>query len=151
MSQPLSQPGPEHKQLELFVGHWQTEGEIQTGPGQTERLVATDTYEWLPGGFFLLHRVDGHLGEAEVKTLEVIGYDAAKQRYFTQSFDNQGQAVSYHASLTEHDWKIFGTSERFSGHFNQDATVLKGQWERSEDGVHWQAWMDIKLTKQNPG
>lgn len=54
-----------------------------------------DTYEWLPGGFFLIHRVDGRMGEAEVTAIEIIGFDASIQAYLTRSFDNQGNAGTY--------------------------------------------------------
>lgn len=73
-------PGPEHRRLEIFVGEWRTEGEIlATEAGPASRLTAIDRYEWLPGGFFLLHHVDARMGDVEIKTLEIIGYDAESE------------------------------------------------------------------------
>jgi len=41
-------------------------------------ITGTDIYEWLPGGFFLLHRVDVVIGEQAVRAIELIGeYDPA--------------------------------------------------------------------------
>lgn len=61
---------PELGRLEPFVGAWATEGEmVADRPATRARFKATDTYEWLPGGHFLLHRISrpdgrGKLGGA---------------------------------------------------------------------------------------
>jgi hypothetical protein len=145
---PAPGPRPEHKRLDVFVGRWETEGQI-TDPssGRTSRLTAVDTYEWLPGEFFLLHRVDGRMGEAEVKAIEIIGFDASSRTYFTHSFDNQGRAAAYKATLEDGVWTITGDAERFRGEFSDDRKKLTGKWERSPDGSRWVPWMDIQLTK----
>jgi hypothetical protein len=45
-------PGREHERLEVLVGRWRTEGRTQESPDSpAAEIVATDTYEWLPGGF----------------------------------------------------------------------------------------------------
>jgi hypothetical protein len=141
-------PGPAHRALEVFVGTWQTEGVITAGPsGPVSRLQAVDTYEWLPGGFFLLHRVDGHMGDEPVQALEVIGYDASRERYVTWSFDHQGATGTYQALLRDGAWTIYGESERFSGAFSDDRLTLTGTWEQSSDGATWVPWMTITLRK----
>jgi hypothetical protein len=145
---PKHAPGPEHEALQIFVGTWNTEGEIEatsTEPGS--RLKARDTYEWLPGGFFLLHRVEGCMGTTDVQSLEIIGYDATSRRYFTHSFDNYGVASAYQALLADDSWTILGDSERFLGRFNDDGTALSGTWERLADDSTWIPWMTITLTK----
>jgi hypothetical protein len=147
MSEQSNQPGPGHRRLEIFVGTWKTEGRILDSSGPSSRLTAVDTYEWMPGEFFLLHHVDGRMGDEEVKTLEVIGFDAASQGYRTHSFDNHGNAGTYTASLHDRAWKIWGETERFTGEFAEDGSTLAGQWERATDGELWQPWMEITLTK----
>lgn len=142
-------PSREHKRLNILVGSWKTEGKVSQSPSTTAMsLVAVDTYEWLPGGFFLIHCVDGHMGDDEVKTTEIIGFKASNQLYFSQSFDNQGNTNTYQASLDEKIWKIFGESERFTGSFSDDGNNLVGKWERSTDSSNWVPWIDIKLTKE---
>ena len=146
-SQP-STPRAEHRRLQIFVGTWRTEGEIVTDPAApTARLQATDTYEWLAGEYFLLHRVDGRMGDDVVQALEVIGYDADRGAYFTHAFDNQGNAVAYEASLRGPAWSIAGPSERFTGIFSEDGTRLTGTWERFVEGAGWTHWMTMSLTK----
>lgn len=60
-----------------------SEGVVLEGPsGPATRITGTDAYEWLPGGFFLLHHVDVHVGDEKVDAFEVIGgYDAATGTY----------------------------------------------------------------------
>ena len=141
-------PNPALQRLDVFVGKWNTEGLIKESPsGPDKKLKATDIYEWLPGGFFLIHYVDGHMGDEEVKTIEIIGYDDLSQTYFTHSYDNQGSAARYQANLLDSVWTIKGELERFNGSFSDDGGTLSGTWEMSVDGMNWVSWMDIKLTK----
>lgn len=142
-------PGPEHQRLEIFVGTWKTEGRIleSDSSGPPSRLTAVDIYDWGPGGFFLIHHVDGRMGEEEVKTIEIIGFDAASQEYRMHSFDNQGNTATYKAILRGRAWKIWGEAERFTGEFSEDGSSLSGRWERSAGGAGWQPWMEITLTR----
>ena len=49
-------PGPEHKLLEIFIGKWMNEGATVAAPGEPPvRITTSDVYEWMPGGFFVLH------------------------------------------------------------------------------------------------
>ncbi|MED1801389.1 DUF1579 family protein [Brevibacillus porteri] len=113
--QEVLKPDPALSHLNVFVGKWMTEGLITESPsGPAVKLKAIDTYEWLPGGFFLIHHVDGLIGDKEVKTIEIIGYDASNQVYFTHAYDNHGSMASYYANLLGRDWKITGNTEAVS-------------------------------------
>ena len=59
-----------------LVGRWRSEGPVV---GEVPvPITGTDIYEWLPGGFFLLHHVDVVIGEQAVRAIELIGeYDPA--------------------------------------------------------------------------
>lgn len=146
--QPIPTPGPEHRRLEIFVGEWRTEGEVLASDSSPAvRFTALDTYEWLAGGFFLLHHVDAQMGDTQVKALEVIGYDAASQTYTTHSYDNLGGSIAYQGILSGRAWTVFGDSERFHGEFSADGNTLTGRWEQRRDGSNWRPWMDVKLTR----
>jgi hypothetical protein len=140
--------GPEHERLDVFVGRWHTRGEILAGGANAAAtLEAIDTYEWLPGGFFLLHHVDGRMGGEVVQALEIIGYDASRPGYFTHAFDSQGRFSSYESELRDGALTIRGRTERFSGQFSPDGGTLTGSWERSDDGGRWSPWMKVTLKK----
>ncbi|HYD51246.1 MAG TPA: DUF1579 family protein [Gemmatimonadaceae bacterium] len=140
-------PPPEMAALAAFVGTWRTEGEIVDGRGApVARLLATDRYEWLGGGRFLVHHVDGRMGDEPVQALEVIGWDAERRRYQTQAFDAAG-ATRWEAMLAQGRWTIQGETERFTGTFTADGRALDGTWEqRGEDGA-WRRWMTLRLTR----
>jgi VCBS repeat-containing protein len=141
-------PGPEHERLNAFVGTWKTEGETRASPlGPAARITAVDTYEWFPGGFFLVHHVDARVGDEEIKVIEIIGHDASNGRYFTRSFDSQGNAGTYEVSVRDGRWTFTGKSERATVQVSADGKTMTANWERSEDGSTWLPWMDVKLTR----
>ncbi|WP_246079639.1 DUF1579 family protein [Paenibacillus piri] len=135
------------ERLQPFIGKWKTKGTIVLPTGAEVRLDADDTYEWLPGGYFLIHHVNGLMGEDEVKAIEIIGFHEDDDMYVTTSYDNRGVVANYKAQLHERDWTIIGSTERFRGSFGEDGRTLAGVWELAGDGAEWKKWMDIVLTK----
>jgi Protein of unknown function (DUF1579) len=80
-------PSAEIQRLHLFVGKWNTEGETHaSADAPAVKVTGVNTYEWMTGKFFLVHRADGHMGNEELNTLEFIGYDASSQMYTCHSF-----------------------------------------------------------------
>lgn len=142
-----SRPGPEHERLAAFVGRWKTRGEVRaSGDSPALEIAGVDTYEWLPGGFFLLHRVDVRIGGERVEAVEVIGWDAAAGAYFAHSYDSRGNADTMRASVEGGVWTFLGKAERFTGGFSHGGRTLAGLWERRE-GSRWLPWMDVRLTR----
>jgi hypothetical protein len=125
-------PSAEHERLAVLVGSWRTGGWTREAPGApAARIDATDSYEWLPGRFALLHRVDARVGDQKVEGAEIIGYDPARGSYVTQYFGSDGPSES----------------NRFTGTFSADGHTITGHWERLQ-GLTWLPWMDITLTRQ---
>jgi hypothetical protein len=110
-----------------------------------------DTYEWLPGRFALLHKVDARVGEAQVAGAEIIGWDPARGAYVTQDFGSDGPNT-YEASLAEENgalmWSTRSHSDRFEGTFSDDGSSIDGHWEQLDETGNWQPWMEITLTRQ---
>jgi len=143
-----SKPDPALKHLKPFVGKWNTVGEIQASPyGPAGKIIGTDTYEWLPGGFFLVHRVDVHMGDQTNESIEIIGYDASTKTYPMHSFDSQGNHLVMQAGVVGDQWTFTGGSMRFTGTFSEDGKSISGKWEYLEDNSKWHHWMDVRLTK----
>jgi Protein of unknown function (DUF1579) len=141
-------PSPEIQRLHLFVGKWKTEGETHASADAPAVKVAfMDTYEWLSGKFFLVHRANGHIGNEEFNSIEFIGYDPLSQMYICHSFDSRGNSDLFQANFRDPIWTIEGKSSRFTGMFATSGHTLTGKWEQSSDGVNWLPWMDVKLTK----
>jgi len=143
-----SKPDPALKHLKPFIGKWNTVGEIQASPyGPAGKIIGTDTYEWLPGGFFLVHRVDVRMGDQTNESIENIGYDASTKTYPMHSFDSQGNHLVMQAGLVGDQWTFTGGSMRFTGTFSEGGKSISGKWEYLEDNSKWHHWMDVRLTK----
>ena len=138
----MTDPKPP-KELDILVGHWKTSGTM-IDDGST--FEATDIYEWMAGGFFLLHHVEARMGGADVRTLEVIGANPGGNGYRSWSFDNAGGAATYQERLEDRKWSIDGDTERFRGEVSADGKTLEGRWSQKRDGG-WVPWMDIVLRK----
>jgi Protein of unknown function (DUF1579) len=139
---------PEHQRLGALIGVWKTEGWTRE---PALRIDAVDTYEWLPGRFALLHRVDARVGDEHVEGAEIIGYDPERGAYLTQYFGSDGPAA-YEANLEERGgarvWTMQSDRDRFTGTFDDTGDLITGHWEQLEDGSAWRPWMDITLTRQ---
>lgn len=140
-------PGPEHQALAPLVGVWETRGQVRaSGSTPAAEIAGTDSYEWLPGGYFLLHRVDVRIGGEPVEGIEIIGWDAKAGAYFLHSYDSQGTASVMQGRVRDGVWTLEGDAERFTGGFGDGGRTLSGLWERRE-GAEWLPWMDVRLMK----
>ncbi|MDF3026026.1 MAG: hypothetical protein K0S23_333 [Fluviicola sp.] len=138
----------EYEQLNRFVGKWKTTGKIPASGASPEINVSgSDTYEWLPGGFFLLHKVDVLLGDDKNETLEIIGFDKQRDLYTMQHYDNKGNSGFMTADYKDGVWTFLGDNLRFKGGFKKNDTEFSGVWEQSSDGKDWTHFMEIRLTK----
>jgi hypothetical protein len=151
-----SRPGPEHRRLDVFVGKWNMEGEQYEGPvGPAAKVTAVQTYEWLTGGFFLVHRFEGRVGEAEAACIEIIGHDASSRSFFLRSFYNDGKTNEWQAREQDGSWMLTGEWQiggkamqvRCTIRFSDAGNTMTGKWEHSSDGSKWQTFWDVRATK----
>ena len=144
----MNKPTSKHRALDVFAGKWITQGTIcATAHAASTEMRAIDRYEWLLGGFFMLHKVDALIAGTVSKSIEVIGYDAAQGFYVTRSYDDQGVSEGFTARLEDREWSIDGENVQFRGGFNADGSVLAGTWDQRNDKKQWVTWMDIELRK----
>ena len=144
----MTKPTAKHRALSVLAGKWITQGTIRaTDDAASAKMRAIDQYEWLRGGFFMLHKVDALIGSTVSQSIEVIGYDAQQACYVTHSYDDQGKSDGFTARLKGRAWSIDGEKVRFRGAFNADGSILAGTWEQSTDKKRWIPWMDIELMK----
>nr|BFE37765.1 hypothetical protein GCM10010200_100160 [Actinomadura rugatobispora] len=144
-------PRSANKPLDVLVGRWRSQGQTVTTTGEPSvRIVGSDTYEWLAGGFFLIHRVDVRMNDEVVEVIEMIGpYDPATGTYPMRSFDNQGNFITMHATVDDHGvWTFTGDSERATLMIAENGTTMSAKWERTDDGSTWQHWMDMAFTRE---
>ena len=160
-----SAPSPQIQRLGALVGRWRSEGHVVADVPVP--ITGTDIYEWLPGGFFLVHRVDVVIGQQPVQALELIGeYDPATDSFTARAYDNLGKVTVMCARVDEQGvWRFTGggdvapvarpASAGASGAVRSTLTVtadrsgMTARWERSDDGARWQPWMDMAFTRMS--
>jgi hypothetical protein len=139
---------PEHERLKTFIGKWITEGEtVPTDDSPALRISASDIYEWVPGGFFVLHVAYGRIGDSDVGGIEVIGYDAEAKKYRTHFFDSQGNISSQELTFGDGAWTWSGEHARATAVVSTDGETLPTLHEWSDDGVNWRPSMKVTLRK----
>jgi hypothetical protein len=149
--------------LRAIVGDWAMAGYVTGDPPVP--VYGSDVYEVLPGGYFLVHHVDVTVGAQAVRAIEVIGEPSAHRGAFlARSYDNHGNTEVM--ELTIDDDGVF----HFSGgpdiaptaqpsHAStarvkstlavaSDGDSMTALWERSEDGVRWEPWMNMTFTRR---
>lgn len=151
--QPSLTPSAELQLLNVFVGKWQTEG-LSYGAGQSRenpydspvRWSGAETYEWLPGGFFLIHHFNGQIGDAVYSAAEIIGYDASSQTYPVRAFDNYGSIHTSILSVRDGVWALSTPGIRGTFVFSDDGNTIANHldWLSGEGCLHL---ADLKLTK----
>jgi hypothetical protein len=140
--------GAEHERMSVFIGRWMADGRTEAGTsGASENMTQQHTYEWLPGGFHVLHRWAGHIGARESQGIEIIGYDASADAYEVHFFDSDGWARVYRARARDRVWTFTGTRERCAIMFADDGCAMTTHWDRSPDGVIWEPLCDVRATR----
>jgi hypothetical protein len=147
----MTSPGPDVRRLAVLVGRWHTEGWTRAGvDSPARRIDATDTYEWVGGGWALLHLIDARVGATVVQGAELIGHDAGSGSYVSLYVGSAGP-TRYEAALLESGgeltWTMTSRDTRFAGRFVHDRAVINGYWELLDHG-QWRRWMDITLTRE---
>lgn len=141
-------PGLEQQRLQVFIGKWINQGQTVASAEVPEaKILVSDVYEWVPGGFFVLHTAYGRIGSVDVGGIEIIGYDAQSKCYRTHFFDSQGNISSH--TLTERDggWMWQGEHTRCTAVLSDDGKTQVAHHERTDDGTNWVPSMEVTLTR----
>lgn len=141
-------PGREQEVLNRLIGNWMTKGStVADGETPAMNIVASDVYEWAPGGFFVVHSTYGRIGETDAGGIEIIGYDRESETYRTHFFDNQGNRQHQELKIRGDSVKWIGEKTRCKATLSPDGTVMTAHHERSEDGAGWTPSMEVTLIK----
>ena len=138
-------PSAAHKRLKAFIGTWHAEGTSYGGEEQDAAdpraagvpWKSDESYEWLLGCFFVLHRWDAQIGKDEFKGAEIIGYDEAEGGYFTHMFDNAGHHPEYRASVDGDVWSFTEAQTRATATVQEGGDKMTFNWEWKNVGRKW--------------
>ena len=147
---------PALARLEPLIGEWKIESRVDgelTGEGMT-------SFEWFERGAFLIQRADGKAApgapaewttNSPFPTTAIFGLDDTSERFSMIYADSRDVFRVYEMTLEHGLWKIWreapGFSQRFSGQFNGDASVIEAAWEISTDGITWSRDFDLSYIR----
>lgn len=132
------------KKLGVFIGKWHAEGQSY-GNGQHNDKpylsavpwISDESYEWLPGNFFILHSWDAKLGDSVFIGTEIIGYDEKEGGFFTRFFDNSGFHPEYKVTVEGNTWNFTEPSSRAKVTVDNDENKMTFNWEWRKEDKDW--------------
>ena len=136
------------RSLDALTGVWNSTGEMSAPDGSLLTVSGTDSYEWLRGKQFLIHRVDVHVGVEKVDVMEIIGeYNESKKACAMHAFQNDGSHAVMWASLDTNGNLLFADEAiRATLVLGSDGTSMSATWERFDD-YRWTHWMNMRFSK----
>jgi hypothetical protein len=139
---------PEHDILTSLIGKWMTLGETISSDGAPAVPIhASDIYEWVAGGFFVVHTAYGRIGDSDVGGIELISYDPDSKNYRTYFFDSQGNISNQDLTFRDGTWTWSGTYARATAVLSDDGRSMPTLHEWSDDGMTWSPSMNVTLRK----
>ncbi len=130
-------PDPALKRLDKLVGSWRMKG--RTLGSKEDNVFGENTFEWLPGGFFLQQTIKLNFMGFEIQSTEIIGYDPSTKAFASHVYSNMsGIALPYQWDVQGDTLMISveeaGYAAKFKGTFSDNGNALSGGW-RPEPGT----------------
>ena len=129
--------------LQVFIGKWRAEGKSYAGSQDKNNPYASavpwtseESYEWLPGNFFVLHKWNAKAGEHIFIGTEIIGYDEKENHFFTYFFDNAGFHPIYETRVEGNVWTFTDPNTQAKVTIN-DPDTITFNWEWKNNGSNW--------------
>jgi hypothetical protein len=144
----LSVPSAAHQRLEIFIGKWINDGHtVATTDAPAIKILTSDIYEWMPGGFFVLHTAYGRIGALDVGGTEIIGYDATSATYRAYFFDSSGNLSQHQLTPRGTTWTWQGETTRCTAVFSDVGKKQTAHHERLDEHGVWVPAMEVTLIK----
>ena len=142
------EPGPEIRLLEVFIGKWINQGDTIAAPGAPSvEITTSDVYEWMPGGFFILHTAYGRIGTMDVGGTEILGYDPAARKHFSRFFDSRGNIHETELIAKGNTWTWKGKTTGCTAVFTDNNKVQTAHHVRLDENGKWVPSMEVVLIK----
>jgi hypothetical protein len=131
------------EQLEPFIGEWAMRAEISGHPPMEGGRA---TFEWMPGGGFVIQRWEIPPTAPNPYGVAIIGFNDDRGTFLQHYFDSRGIARVYEMTFDGRTWTLSRTTpdftpldfaQRWSGELSEDGDTITGTWEASEDGSTW--------------
>jgi hypothetical protein len=139
---------PFGRHLSSLLGTWSIE--VVLADADAAPLHGEASFRWLATDALLLMR--SRVRGGPPSSVSTIGGDDTKKSYSMLHSDERGVARHYAMTLTSRVWKLTrdapGFSQRFIARFSRNRRVIRGDWEKSSDGVKWEHDFAMIYTKK---
>ena len=125
----LPGPDPALRKLDRFVGTWVMSG--RTLDSDVDNVTARTSFEWLPGGHFLVQRFAADFMGMDIQSLEVIGYEPETGTFPSTVYANMAPVpLPYRWTIDGAELTIVAETlgATFHGRWNDDGSVFAGGW-----------------------
>lgn len=103
----MSEPGPEHKALEVLAGSWSAKGRAFTTPDADPwPIEGTMVSRFILGGRYLESEWQGHIQKQKFWGRGLEGYDNVKKKHFSQWIDSMNTGISLSEGESSEDGRI---------------------------------------------
>lgn len=149
---------PELKNLDVFVGTWNLQGEMKPASmGPAGSMTETETCNWMEGGYFLVCNVDFKSTMGNGTGTSYMSYDPNEKMYTYDAFNSMGEAEHAKGTLENDTW-TWSSEEKMEGqavkaHFiikmpSPNSNSYSFRFDMSPDGNSFNTIMDGKATRQ---
>ena len=143
-----STPAEPLRPLTPLVARWRTSGTVLDEQGAKIMTISgTDEYEWMPGGHWLIHRVDVMMGGDRTRAIEMIGDPAGDDTFTMRAFDASGAYDEMSLTVRDRRFDTTGDGVRNTLVVAPDGASMAATWERRLDDGRWVRWMDLTLKR----
>ncbi len=146
--QPVADQSAELRKLDIFIGKWINQGYTVESPSAPSlEILTSDVYEWMPGGFFVLHTAYGRIGGMDVGGTEILGYDAQRGVHFSRFYDSRGGIHEADLAVDGDAWTWRGQGTGCTAVFTDAGKVQTAHHVMQTDDGQWVPSMEVVLTK----
>jgi hypothetical protein len=149
-------PSPELKKLDYFVGTWTYTANVKANPDSPGgKVTATETYNWMDGGFFLSGSSEYIMQGQKTTGPMFMGYDTNDNLFTYDSFDSMGDATHAKGTFSGDTW-AFSSEQKMGPQTIKGRYTMKVisptsyalKYEMSQDGTNWITIMEGTATKK---
>jgi len=123
----IPQPNPALKALEVLIGTWDLKGRMLDF--DKDNITGWNTFEWLPGGFFLKSTGEINFKGILIQSLEIIGYDPESKTFPSNVYSNvDGNVLPYSWNIQGNTVTHSDKTSKYTGTISENGQTLLGGW-----------------------
>lgn len=142
---PVAEPTREHQWLHQFVGEWEVESELNTGPDQPAMTSKGTIRARKLGEFWVISEMNADIMGTHITALQTLGYDAKTKKFIGTWVD----------SILDLMWKYEGTVDPDQKTLTMEAEgpnmMAEGKTTRFRDAYEFKSKDHIVMTSSMLG